>query len=112
MTYSARPRRRSGLDDHADEILYVQDQYWVSQTAPTPPTTACGKGWDSTTVLASNPTNTYQGQSRPLFTYNSSDPLQINVESEGCLITIFRMFSDQFHHDVVDDIGNVRTQGS
>jgi type II secretory pathway component PulJ len=63
-----------------NEKLYVQEQKWTSQTAPAMPTdTACpGSGWDTQTVMASNITNTYLNQSRPLFTYNSSVLTQIS----------------------------------
>jgi hypothetical protein len=58
----------------ANEKLYVQDQKWTSLATPAmPSTSACpGSGWSSTTVMASNVTNTYNGQSRPLFTFDSS----------------------------------------
>jgi type II secretory pathway component PulJ len=58
----------------ANERLYVQDQKWVSlATPPLPSTASCpGTGWGSTTTLASNITNTYNGQTRPLFSYNST----------------------------------------
>jgi prepilin-type N-terminal cleavage/methylation domain-containing protein len=64
----------------SNEKLYVQEQKWVTQDAPTiPADTNCpGSGWDTATVMASNLTNTYQNQSRPLFTYNSSILTQIN----------------------------------
>jgi type II secretory pathway component PulJ len=65
----------------SNEKLYVQEQKWVTQIAPSIPTdTNCpGSGWDTATVMASNLTNTYQGQSRPLFSYNSSTLTQINA---------------------------------
>jgi type II secretory pathway pseudopilin PulG len=58
-----------------NEKLYVQTQTWVTQATPAVPgTSGCpGSGWTTTTILASNITNTYNGQSRPLFTYNSTD---------------------------------------
>jgi len=58
----------------ANEKLYMQDQKWVTLATPAAPSSAAcpGTGWSSTTVLASNITNTYGGQSRPLFTFNSS----------------------------------------
>jgi type II secretory pathway pseudopilin PulG len=76
-----------------NEILYVQDQYWNTLTPPTTvPSTACGSGWDRTTVLASNITNQLGGQSRPVFTYNSSVLAQI----------------DEIHIDLYSDIDAVR----
>ena len=64
----------------SNEKLYVQEQKWTTQTTPAlPSTSACpGTGWSSTTVMASNLTNTYQGLSRPMFTYNSATLVQIN----------------------------------
>ena len=56
-----------------NEKLYVQEQRWTTLGTPAlPDTSACpGSGWTTTTVLASNLTNTYNSQARPLFTYNS-----------------------------------------
>jgi hypothetical protein len=62
----------------SDEKLYVQEQRWLTQLPPTMPTTDCGKGWDSSTIMASNITNTYNGQARPLFTFNSAVLDQVN----------------------------------
>ena len=58
----------------ANERLYVQDQKWVSLASPAVPSTAScpGSGWGSTTTLAANITNTYNGQNRPLFSYDST----------------------------------------
>ena len=58
----------------ANEKLYVQDQKWTTLATPAMPSTAAcpGTGWTTTTVLASNITNTYNGQSRPLFTFDSA----------------------------------------
>jgi hypothetical protein len=58
----------------SNEKLYVQDQKWVSLATPAMPSTSgCpGSGWDSTSIMASNLTNVYNGQSRPLFTFDSS----------------------------------------
>jgi type II secretory pathway pseudopilin PulG len=63
-----------------NEKLYVQEQRWVSLSTPAVPANgACpGSGWDTTTVMASNLTNTYLGQARPLFTFNSGSLLSIN----------------------------------
>jgi hypothetical protein len=64
----------------SDEKLYMQDQTWVTLATPAvPSTSSCpGSGWTSTTTLASNITNTYNGQSRPLFTYNSGTLTEIS----------------------------------
>jgi hypothetical protein len=58
----------------SNEKLYVQDQKWTSLATPAMPSTSgCpGSGWDSTSIMASNLTNAYNGQSRPLFTFDSS----------------------------------------
>jgi hypothetical protein len=58
----------------ANEKLYVQDQKWTTLATPAMPSTAAcpGTGWTTTTILASNITNTYNGQSRPLFTFDST----------------------------------------
>jgi hypothetical protein len=58
----------------ANEKLYMQDQTWITQASPAVPSTAAcpGSGWTTTTVFAVNITNAYNGQSRPLFAYNSS----------------------------------------
>jgi type II secretory pathway pseudopilin PulG len=64
----------------SNEKLYVQEQKWTSQGTPALPSTgACpGNGWTNTTVMASNITNTYNGLSRPMFTYNSATLVEIN----------------------------------
>jgi len=58
----------------SNEKLYVQDQKWTSLATPAMPSTSgCpGSGWGSTSIMASNLTNVYNGQSRPLFTFDSS----------------------------------------
>jgi hypothetical protein len=58
----------------ADEKLYVQGQTWTTLATPLPPSTgSCpASGWSSTSVMASNITNVYNAQSRPLFTFNST----------------------------------------
>jgi hypothetical protein len=60
----------------SNEKLYMQDQTWLTQTAPTAPSTSScpstDAGWSTTTLLSSNITNTYNGQARPLFAYDSS----------------------------------------
>jgi len=57
----------------SNEKLYIQTQTWTTQATPAPPSmTSCpGSGWTTSTIMASNITNTYNGASRPLFTYNS-----------------------------------------
>ena len=64
----------------SNEKLYVQEQKWTTQTAPAlPATSTCpATGWTSTTVMASNLTNTYKGLSRPMFTYNAAALTQIS----------------------------------
>ncbi len=59
--------------------LYRQTQNWTTSTTPAVPnTTACpGTGWTSTRQVAASVTNTYNGQSRPLFVYNSTDTTAI-----------------------------------
>jgi hypothetical protein len=60
----------------ANEKLYMQDQTWTTQAAAgLPSTSTCpstDSSWSTTTLLASNITNTYNGQSRPLFAFNTS----------------------------------------
>jgi hypothetical protein len=58
----------------ANEKLYVQNQTWVTLATPAAPSTsACpASGWTTTTTLAVNLTNNYNGQNRPLFAYNST----------------------------------------
>src|SRR5436190_1271325 len=70
-------RERWCLDDGdpKNEKLYIQDQTWTDQDTPAmPSTSACpGGGWNTTMVMASNLTNKYNGLSRPLFTFDTSD---------------------------------------
>jgi type II secretory pathway pseudopilin PulG len=58
----------------ANEKLYVQEQTWTTLTTPDPPPSgSCpASGWTTTTVLAGNLTNAYNGQTRPLFAYDSA----------------------------------------
>jgi hypothetical protein len=60
----------------SNEKLYVQSQTWVTQATPAPPATgscpSSDSSWSTTTLLASNITNTYNGQSRPLFAFNTA----------------------------------------
>ena len=63
-----------------NEKLYVQEQTWTTLQTPDPPSAAIptgapcpSSGWNTTTVLASNVTNDFGGQTRPLFAYNSTD---------------------------------------
>ncbi|MDT5011615.1 MAG: hypothetical protein QOH57_3232 [Mycobacterium sp.] len=64
----------------ADERLYMQEQRWTTSTTPAvPDTSACpGTGWNTSTVLAQNLTNRYNGQDRPLFGFNSTALADIN----------------------------------
>ena len=62
------------MSNPSNEKLYIQDQKWVTLAPPAVPSTSgCpGTGWGSTSIMASNITNTYNGQSRPLFLFDSS----------------------------------------
>jgi hypothetical protein len=64
----------------ADERLYMQEQRWTTSTTPAvPDTSVCpGTGWNTSTVLAQNLTNRYNGQDRPLFGFNSTALADIN----------------------------------
>jgi hypothetical protein len=64
----------------ANETLYLQEQKWTDLNTPDiPDTSACpGSGWTSEKILASNVTNRYNGQDRPLFAYNSTTLTAIN----------------------------------
>jgi hypothetical protein len=88
-------RERWCLDSTNDKngILYIQDQYWNTLLPPAAPSTTCGVGWDKTTVLASNLTNAYKGQIRPLFTYNSATKAEI----------------DEIHVDLYSDIDPLKS---
>jgi type II secretory pathway pseudopilin PulG len=59
--------------DPSNEKLYVQQQTWLTVSAPPPPANnnCPDGGWTSTTILASNITNNYVA-SRPLFAYDSA----------------------------------------
>jgi type II secretory pathway pseudopilin PulG len=58
----------------ANEKLYLQEQTWLTLSTPDPPSgTGCpASGWTSTSILVSNVTNNYNGQTRPLFTFDST----------------------------------------
>jgi hypothetical protein len=58
----------------SNEKLYVQEQKWTTLATPAvPANSSCpSSGWTTTTVLVSNLTNNFGGQSRPLFAFNSS----------------------------------------
>jgi len=79
----------------ANEKLIMQEQTWITLTTPDmPPDTACpGAGWATTTTLASYVTNDFNGQSRPLFTFNSST------------LTAIR----QIHADLYSDLDPINT---
>jgi type II secretory pathway component PulJ len=64
----------------ADEKLMVQEQRWTTLATPVAPSTAAcpGTGWTTTSTLAQNVTNRYNGQSRPLFGFNSATLTAIN----------------------------------
>jgi hypothetical protein len=77
-----------------NEKLYMQEQKWTSLDTPAmPDTSVCpsSSGWTSSTILASNLTNLYGGQARPLFTYNSASLTAIS----------------QIHVDVFSDLDPV-----
>jgi type II secretory pathway pseudopilin PulG len=58
----------------ANEKLYVQQQTWTTQSTPSVPSsgTCPASGWTTTSVLVTNLTNNFGGQSRPLFAYDSA----------------------------------------
>jgi type II secretory pathway pseudopilin PulG len=58
----------------ANEKLYIQEQRWITQDTPAVPSssTCPASGWTTQTVLVSNLTNNYGGQSRALFAYDSA----------------------------------------
>jgi hypothetical protein len=58
----------------ANERLYIQEQKWTTLTTPAVPSNdSCpGSGWASTTTLSTNLTNDFNGQGRPLFTFDSA----------------------------------------
>jgi type II secretory pathway pseudopilin PulG len=60
--------------DPTNEKLYVQQQTWVTLSTPDPPSdlNCPGSGWTTTSILVSNVTNDFGGQSRPLFAYDSA----------------------------------------
>lgn len=60
--------------DPTNEKLYVQEQKWTTLATPAVPSnsTCPASGWTTTSVVASNLTNNYGGQSRPLFAFDSS----------------------------------------
>jgi type II secretory pathway component PulJ len=66
----------------SNEVLWIQWQTWTTAAAPaTPATTSCpDNAWGSTTrrQVAGNVTNQVSGQSRPLFSFNSSVATEIN----------------------------------
>jgi type II secretory pathway pseudopilin PulG len=58
----------------ANERLYVQQQTWTTQSTPAVPAngTCPSSGWTTTSVLVTNLTNNYGGQTRPLFAYDTT----------------------------------------
>jgi len=60
--------------DPANEKLYIQEQTWTTLTTPAVPASAScpSSGWTKTSVLVSNVTNNFGGQTRPLFAYDST----------------------------------------
>ena len=66
----------------AKEVLWRQTQTWTTAATPALPSTAAcpGTGWDagSDVQYIANVVNRYNGQNRPVFTYNSTDVLRIS----------------------------------
>jgi type II secretory pathway pseudopilin PulG len=58
----------------ANEKLYLQEQTWTTTNTPDPPSSSScpSSGWTTTSVLVSNVTNNFAGQTRPLFAYDST----------------------------------------
>ena len=68
--------------DPSNAVLYQQEQKWTNQASSPPPavpsTAACpGTGWTTTQQVTDALVNRIDGQDRPLFVYNSSDPTRI-----------------------------------
>ncbi len=66
--------------DTTKQVLFRQIQTWKTAAPPPIPGGACGvaAGWNSTLVVASNVVN---GTSRPVFTYNSTEPDEVTEVS-------------------------------
>jgi hypothetical protein len=79
----------------ANERLYIQEQKWTTLTTPAVPSnSSCpGSGWASTTTLATNLTNDFNGQNRALFTFDSTT------------LTAIR----EIHVDLYSDLDPVKT---
>ena len=64
------------------EVLWRQTQTWTTAATPALPSTAAcpGTGWDagSNVQYIPNLVNRYNGQDRPVFTFNSTDILRIS----------------------------------
>jgi len=75
-------RVRYCLDSGNPAKLWQQTQTWTTSTAPAPPGTATcpDPSWPGTArVVATSVDNRYNGQDRPVFQYDSSDPNAINT---------------------------------
>ena len=75
-------RVRYCLDSGNPAKLWQQTQTWTTSAAPAPPGTATcpDPSWPGTArVVATSVDNRYNGQDRPVFQYDSSDPNAINT---------------------------------
>ena len=75
-------RVRYCLDSGNPAKLWQQTQTWTTATAPSPPgTTSCpDPSWPGTArMVADSIDNRYNGQDRPVFLYDSSDPSAIHT---------------------------------
>jgi type II secretory pathway component PulJ len=69
--------------DPAESRLYQQEQTWTNRASNDPPAmpslASCpAVGWTSSMLVTSNIVNRADGQDRPLFVYNSTDPQRIS----------------------------------
>jgi hypothetical protein len=81
-----RVRYCLGTTAATSTILYRQEQRWTAQTTPASPSTAAcpsastGTGlWGTATQVANAVTNLSNGQSRPLFTYDSATAASVTL---------------------------------
>ena len=65
----------------ANEVLWFQTQTWTGASVPTPPSTAScpDPAWGNKMDFADHVTNQYNGQNRPVFTYNSTSTPSITT---------------------------------
>jgi type II secretory pathway pseudopilin PulG len=73
-------RVRYCLDSATPAKLWTQTQSWTTASPPAVPSTAScpDSGWGNQTVAANFVTNRINGQDRPVFAFNSSDPAKVN----------------------------------